>query len=77
MKAKILKAVVSDGKKLQVGTIVDISAWRNAKTLVSGRYIEILDESAKPEQKEETPVVSPTVVAKPKTPAKIKEKESE
>jgi hypothetical protein len=77
MKARILKAVVSDGKKLAIGSIVDVSGWRNAKTLVSGRYIEFLDgsvEEAKPKIKEETQVVTPTVVAKPKTPDKIDNK---
>lgn len=81
MKAKILKAVVSDGKKIEAGTIVDVSAWRNAKTLISGRYIEILDQSAeKPKAKEETPVVEKettpvvTATAKPKATAKISDK---
>lgn len=78
MKAKILKPVVSDGKKLQTGSIVDVSGWRNTKTLVSGRYIEFVDESAeavKPKAKEETtPVVAPTAMAKPKATAKISDK---
>jgi hypothetical protein len=86
MKAKILKPLVSDGKKLTLGSIVDVSGWRNAKTLVAGRYIEFLEESAEeaepkakniPAVEETTLADVPTVTAKPKSPAKIKDKESE
>ena len=70
MKAKVLKALVFNGKKIEPGTTVDVSNWRNQKTLVSGRYIEILDES----EIKETPKVSSEIISeKPKTTAKIKQ----
>ena len=44
MKAKILKKLTNDGKELEVGTIVDVSGWRNAKTLEGSRYITFVSE---------------------------------
>lgn len=73
MKARILKRVTNGGKVLNPGDIVDISGWRNAKTLVSGRYVEILDEQAE----EKKPLVADVATDKPKTPAKIKSKQAE
>jgi hypothetical protein len=54
MKAKILKRLTHDGKELEVGTIVDVSGWRNAKTLEGSRYITFVTE-------EEVKVVEPKV----------------
>jgi len=54
MKAKILKRLTNDGKELEVGTIVDVSGWRNAKTLEGSRYITFVTE-------EEVKVVEPKV----------------
>jgi hypothetical protein len=53
MKAKILKTLIVDGKELLSGTIVDVSGWRNAKTLEGSRYItfvydEEIKETSKP-----------------------------
>lgn len=44
MKAKILKTLTVDGKQLLSGTIVDVSGWRNAKTLEGSRYITFVSE---------------------------------
>ena len=44
MKAKILKRLTNDGKELEVGTIVDVSGWRNAKSLEGSRYITFVSE---------------------------------
>jgi hypothetical protein len=84
MKAQILKTMISDGKTLQPGDIVDVSGWRHAKTLASNRYIKIVDETAKVEKpvveaKIEKPAVeaiveTPVVEEKPKV---IKKKVAE
>lgn len=48
MKAKILKTLTVDGKELLHGTIVDVSGWRNAKSLEGSRYITfVIDEEEK------------------------------
>lgn len=44
MKAKILKTLTVDGKELLSGTIVDVSGWRNAKSLEGSRYITFVNE---------------------------------
>lgn len=44
MKAKILKRLTHDGKELEIGTIVDVSEWRNAKSLEGSRYITFVTE---------------------------------
>ena len=44
MKAKILKTLTVDGKQLESGTIVDVSGWRNAKSLEGSRYITFVVE---------------------------------
>jgi hypothetical protein len=51
MKAKILKRLINDGKELEVGTIIDVSGWRNAKSLEGSRYITFVSEE---ETKKET-----------------------
>ena len=57
MKAKILKKLVSNGKELEIGTIVDVSTWRNAKTLEGSRYITfVTEEEAKTETKKKVTV---------------------
>lgn len=48
MKAKILKTLTVDGKELLSGTIVDVSGWRNAKTLEGSRYITFVQDEEKP-----------------------------
>ena len=45
MKAKILKKITHNGKDLEIGTIVDVSTWRNAKTLEGSRYITFVNEN--------------------------------
>lgn len=67
MKAQILKAMISDGKLLQTGDIVDVSGWRHAKTLASNRYIKLIDETAKVEKPVVEAVIEEAVVEeKPK-----------
>ena len=46
MKATILKVMISDGKTLNPGDIVDVSGWRQTRNLVSGRYIKLIEEEA-------------------------------
>jgi len=45
MKARILKKLTNDGKDLEVGTIVDVSEWRNAKSLEGSRYITFVSDA--------------------------------
>lgn len=55
MKAKILKKLIHNGKELETGTIVDVSSWRNAKSLEGSRYITfVTEEEAKAETKKKT-----------------------
>jgi hypothetical protein len=52
MKAKILKKLTHNGVELESGTIVDVSGWRNAKSLEGSRYITFVsEEEAKTETK--------------------------
>ena len=52
MKAKILKTLTVNGKELLSGTIVDVSGWRNAKSLEGSRYITfVYEEEIKKETK--------------------------
>lgn len=44
MKAKILKTLTVNGKEILQGTIVDVSEWRNARTLEGSRYITFVAE---------------------------------
>jgi hypothetical protein len=45
MKAKVLKQIISGGKKLTIGDIVEVSSWKNIKSLTNTRYIELIEES--------------------------------
>ena len=51
MKARILKRMISLGKTLEVGDIVDVSTWRHVKALESNRYIALIIEEAPKEEK--------------------------
>ena len=52
MKAKILKKLTHNGVELESGTIVDVSEWRNAKSLEGSRYITFVsDDEVKTETK--------------------------
>lgn len=58
MKAKLLKSMVVAGESIAAGEIVDVSGWRNAKSLESLRYISFVVElpdkpKAKTEVKQE------------------------
>jgi hypothetical protein len=68
VKAKILKRVTHNGKVLETGDIVDVSGWRNARSLSSNRYIAFIEE-------EVAPKVEDKPVAKPK--AKVADKLSQ
>jgi len=73
MKARILKRLTDSGKTLEVGDIVDVSNWRNTKTLISGRYLEITHEQAE----EKKPSTAKSASVESKVPAKIKDSKSE
>jgi hypothetical protein len=53
MKAKLLKQMTVNGESLVAGTVVDVSGWRNYRSLESMRYLAfIADEEV------ETPKVT-------------------
>ncbi len=54
MKAKILKKLTHNGVELESGTIVDVSEWRNAKTLEGSRYITFVSDNEPVTTKKET-----------------------
>lgn len=65
MKAKVLKQIITDGKKLIIGEIVDVSSWKNIKSLSNARYIELIEESKlEVETPEEKKVVKKAVAKK-------------
>jgi len=59
MKAKLLKPMVVDGESLVAGTVVDVSGWRNYRSLESMRYLAFIYE-------EETPKVEKSKAVKAK-----------
>ena len=63
LRAKLLKKMTVDGKDLHAGTIVDVSGWRNYRSLESMRYIAFIAEE---EAVVETPKVEAPKVEKPK-----------
>lgn len=44
MKAKILKKMISAGEILEVGDLVNVDSWRNTRSLVNAKYIELVEE---------------------------------
>lgn len=54
MKAKILKKLTHNGVELESGTIVDVSEWRNAKSLEGSRYITFVSDNEPETTKKET-----------------------
>jgi hypothetical protein len=49
MLRKVLKPLVSDGVEVKVGSIIDVSGWRNASGLERMRYLApVPDEPEKP-----------------------------
>jgi hypothetical protein len=73
MKATILKVMVSDGKTLNPGDIVDVSGWRHTRNLVSGRYIKLIEEDA---PKAVKPVALPVDVVAIPVDEEVKPKET-
>jgi hypothetical protein len=73
MKATILKVMVSDGKTLNPGDIVDVSGWRHTRNLVSGRYIKLIEEEA---PKAAKPVALPVDVVALPVDEEVKPKET-
>jgi len=61
MLARVRKSIQSDTGLLQAGDIVDVSAWRNTKTLLASRYIELVEDA-------------PAPTSKPKAEKKVEEK---
>ena len=68
MLAKVRKTMQSDTGLLQAGDIVDVSTWRNTKTLLASRYIELVENAPiskpKAEKKVETAEVEPVAEVK-------------
>ena len=64
MKATVMKVMISDGKTLKPGDIVDVSGWRHTKNLVSNRYIKLIEDVVLEETKQ---------AEKPKVTKKTKE----
>lgn len=60
MKAKILKKLIHDGKEIESGSIVDVSDWKNVRSLEGSRYITFVSEeeakAVEPKVKKVTPV---------------------
>ncbi len=54
MKAKLLKSMTVDGKLLPSGTVLDVSGWRNAKSLEGMRYLTFLTTEEIETPKKET-----------------------
>jgi hypothetical protein len=73
MKATILKVMISDGKTLNPGDIVDVSGWRHTRNLVSGRYIKLIEEEA---PKAVKPVALPVDVVALPVDEEVKPKET-
>lgn len=73
MKATILKVMISDGKTLNPGDIVDVSGWRHTRNLVSGRYIKLIEEEA---PKAVKPVAIPVDVVALPVDEEVKPKET-
>ena len=44
MKAKLLKPMVVNGESLLAGAVVDVSGWRNYRSLESMRYLAFIAE---------------------------------
>lgn len=62
MLALVKKTMQSDKGILQAGDTVDVSTWRNVKSLVSNRYIELIHDAPAPKAKK----VDEPKVAEPK-----------
>jgi len=65
--------MVSDGKTLNPGDIVDVSGWRHTRNLVSGRYIKLIEEEA---PKAVKPVALPVDVVALPVDEEVKPKET-
>lgn len=65
--------MVSDGKTLNPGDIVDVSGWRHTRNLVSGRYIKLIEEEA---PKAAKPVALPVDVVALPVDEEVKPKET-
>lgn len=65
MKARILKSMVIDGRKVAIGDIMEVKGWLHAKKLANNRYIEFIEDA-----KIEEPKVEEKVESKPKAPKK-------
>lgn len=68
--------MVSLGKVLQPGDVVDASGWRHVKALVSNRYIEVVTDAPAPKPaKVEAPKVE--VKVEEEAPKKVSKKDKE
>ena len=71
MKARILKSMIIDGRKVVAGDIMEVKGWLHAKKLANNRYIEFIEETIKePKPKVEESKAEEKVESKPKAPKK-------
>jgi hypothetical protein len=52
MRAQLLKNMLIDGETVPAGTILDVSGWRNVKSLESMRFITFVTEAEETPKKE-------------------------
>lgn len=67
MKARILKSMVVDGRKVLAGDIMEVKGWLHAKKLASNRYIEFIEETESVSKVEEVVETKPKVSKKKDT----------
>lgn len=60
MKAKLLKRMTIAGKSHNAGEVLEVKDWKNLRSLVSNRYIEVILEEEKPKPKSEAKVKETT-----------------
>lgn len=76
MKVRVLKKMISLGKTLQPGDIVDASGWRHVKALISNRYIELASDASAPKPaKVEAPKVE--IKVEDEAPKKVSKKDKD
>jgi len=52
MKAQLLKSMLIDGETVPAGTVLEVSGWKNVKSLESMRFITFVTEAEETPKKE-------------------------
>jgi hypothetical protein len=52
MRAQLLKNMLIDGENVPAGTILDVSGWKNVRSLESMRFIAFVKEAEETPKKE-------------------------